>query len=240
MSNSLSRIAAYYRRNGLAATVRRSALSTRRALLSGGSVLFYCDLSTLRQPPAPLPKSLTVERVPTRSQLDPRDLEHIVSFWHPPLALRRINQRFAVGASLWLAKVDGNLAGFGWTLAGRTVEPHYFRLGVGDVHFFDFHVFPQFRGQGINPLLVTQILYRLSPDAHRRAFIEAARWNRPQLASLSHTPFQSFGTARLVTIFGRSVVFWDQKPSENGNSVPAKDPVSSPTPGSTALPNLQS
>jgi GNAT superfamily N-acetyltransferase len=232
----MSRLTAYYRRNGLAATARRTALSARRSLFDGGSQLFYCDLSKLGQSPSPLPASSAIEPIFLESQLSDRDLQQMTSFWHPPLARRRIRQRFKLGAHLWLAKIDGNLAGFGWTLEDRTVEPHYFRLRPGDVHLFDFHVFPQHRGHGINPLLVTHILYRLPARARGRAFIECARWNRAQLASLSKTPFHPFGHARMVTFLGRSLVFGEAKPPENGNSASPKKPVaSSPGPSSPAV-----
>ncbi len=32
------------------------------------------------------------------------------------------------GALLWLIKSEDGLAGYGWTLQGRTIEPHYFPL----------------------------------------------------------------------------------------------------------------
>ena len=93
---------------------------------------------------------------------------------------------------------------------GRTVEPHYFRLGPDDVHLFDFHVFPQYRGQGVNPLLVSYILRSLAAEGQGRAFIEAAEWNQAQLASLRRTPFRRLGSARKFTLFRYTMVCWDE------------------------------
>ena len=72
---------------------------------------------------------------------------------------------------MWLIKSAGKLAGFGWTLQGDTIEPHYFPLAQDDVHLFDFHVFPQYRGQGLNPFLVNYILHSLASESSGRAFI---------------------------------------------------------------------
>ena len=81
-------------------------------------VLFYCDLSVLSSPPSNMPSSLKVERHANQTNLSPQDLQEITSFWNPDLARRKIKKRFDLGASLWLIKFEGNLAGYGWTLQG--------------------------------------------------------------------------------------------------------------------------
>ena len=124
------------------------------------------------------------------------------------MAHRNINHRSDLAASLWLIRLEDHLAGYGWTLRGRTAEPHYFRLGQNDVHLFDFHVFPQYRGRGVNPFLVNYILRRLALEGHGRAFIEAAEWNQVQLASLRKTPFRRFGLATKLSILGHTTVWW--------------------------------
>jgi len=209
ISTSISRLADYYRRHGLGATIRRTVLATRRALFSSRAVLFYCDLSRLSPPSEDLPKSLRVERKRSVADLDPQDLHQIVNIWNPKLAQRNMEERFGKGASLWLIKFEDRLAGYGWTLQGRTVEPHYFPLGGDDAHLFDFYVLPQFRGRGINPLLVTCVLRCLAADRAGRAFIEAAEWNQAQLSSLGRTPFRRLGRAKKVTVLGRVIVSWD-------------------------------
>jgi len=210
VSSSVSRLTDYFKRNGLRATVRRAGLAAKRGIFSGREVLFYCDLSTLMPSTADLCGSLNVERHKNQTDLSPRDLQEITSFWNPDLARRNVKERFGLGASLWLIKLEDNLAGYGWTLQGSTVEPHYFRLGSDDIHLFDFHVFPQYRGRGVNPSLVTYILGSLAVESHGRAFIEAAEWNHAQLASLRRTPFRRLGSARKLTLLRHTMVFWDR------------------------------
>ncbi|MFZ0277480.1 MAG: GNAT family N-acetyltransferase [Candidatus Sulfotelmatobacter sp.] len=209
ISTSISRFAAYYGRHGFAATLRRFGLAARRAVFSGRTVLFYFDLSVQGSLTEDLPSSLKVERYRNQADLRPHDLQEITGFWNPKLATRNIEHRFEQGASLWLIKSEGQLAGYGWTLQGRTVEPHYFPLGLDDVHLFNFHVFPQHRGRNVNPSLVTYILSSLAAECQGRAFIEAAEWNHAQLASLRRTPFRRLGSARKFTLFRHAMVFWD-------------------------------
>jgi len=208
VSSSVSRLTDYFKRNRLRATVRRVGLTAKRAVFSGREVLFYCDPSTLMAATVDLSSSLSVERYKNQTDLSPRDFQKITSFWNPDLASRRVKERFGLGASLWLIKLKDNLAGYGWTLQGSTVEPHYFCLGPDDIHLFDFHVFPQYRGRGVNPSLVSYILSSLAAESHGRAFIEAAEWNQAQLASLRRTPFRRLGSARKLTLFRHIMVFW--------------------------------
>jgi len=204
----ISRIAEYHRRHGLRATIRRTALATKRLLFSGRTIVFYCDLSRQTLASADFPKSLEVERKRRQADLEQQDLNQIINTWNPKLARQRLEERFAHGASVWLIKFDKRLAGYGWTLQGGTIAPYYFPLAKEDAHLFDFYVFPQFRGRGINRFLVARILDSLATSLGGRAFIEAAEWNQAQLSSLGRTPFRRLGWARQLTIFGNTLVYW--------------------------------
>ena len=210
ISSSISRLTAYFRRHGFVATIRRAVIAGRRALFLNRMVLLYCDLAAQSSPMTDLPNSLTVERHRTQMDVSLSDLGQISTFWNQRLSERNIQRRFELGASLWLIKSEGHLAGYGWTLRGQTVEPHYFRLGPDDVHLFDFQVFPQYRGRGLNPLLVGYILRSLAVESQGRAFIEAAEWNQRQLASLRNTPFLRLGLASKLTLSRRTIVCWSE------------------------------
>lgn len=207
----LSRFAEYYRRHGFSATLRRISVAVKRALFSGRSVLFYCDLATLPAGPARLPDFLKVECKRSEAEISPEDFTTITSFWNPKLARRIIEERFAKSASLWLIKSNNSLAGYGWTLRGKTMEPHYFPLGPDDVQFLDFHVFPKFRGRAIDWALIIHILRALSAEGLARAFGEAGEWNQASLASFRMSQFRPLGSARKATVLGHTIVFWDEK-----------------------------
>jgi ribosomal protein S18 acetylase RimI-like enzyme len=210
VASSISRFTAYLKRHGFGATIRRAGAALKQSLFASRTVLFYCDLAKQTKDPASIPSPLRVERLTSLAELGPKDLHEMTSFWDEKQANRNIRERFGRGASLWLLRSEENLAGFGWTLQGSTVEPHYFPLTQDDVHLFDFHVFPEYRGHGLNPLLVSQILGRLAAECGGRAFIEAGEWNEAQLASLRKTAFRRIGSATKSTVFRRTIVFWDQ------------------------------
>lgn len=213
--NPFSRFTDYFLRHGFIAAVRRTGLAIKRTLFSRRMVIFYCDLGTQSAAPLTVPTSLKLQRTASRSGLSQQDLEAMTSFWNPKLASHRIRERFERGATLWLIRSGEKLAGYGWTLQGATIEPYYFPLGLGDVHLFDFHVFSQYRGQGINPLLVKLILSNLATECRGRAFIETAEWNDAQLSSLQKTPFQVLGIGSSVTILGRRFVRWADAATAN-------------------------
>ena len=83
ISSSISRLGDYYTRHGLVETIRRARVAARRALFSGRSVLFYCDLATQAGRPAELPSFLKVERKKSSAELSPEDLQGMPAFGIP-------------------------------------------------------------------------------------------------------------------------------------------------------------
>lgn len=207
------RLRDYYARHGLRAVITRTVVQTKRAVFSGRMVVFYCDLDPAGLPSPVVPASITLQRVTRFSDLNADDVQRMTGFWNPAESLRRMHARFAKQASLWIARAaDGNIAGFGWSLRAGTMEPYFFPLAASDIHLFDFHVFEEYRGRGVNPLLVGNILTTIAAEGGRRAFIECAEWNRPQLCSLSKTPFRYLGNAKTSRLFGSTFCSWTEAP----------------------------
>ena len=207
----ISRVADYYSRHGLKATVRRARLAMKRAVFLDRMIVFYCDLLSYQARPVGIPASLAVDRVKNGVELNPETLEAITSFWNPKLARRNIQERFTKGASLWLIRSGDQLAGYGWTLQGATIGEYYFPMGPKDVQLFDFYVFPKFRGRAMHWLLTAYILQVLAAEGAARAFADTGEWNEAQTASFKMTPFRPLGMVRTWTFFGRTFVFWDRK-----------------------------
>ncbi len=206
----ISRLFAFFKRHGVRATLQRFAISMRKLFSPNRMVLFYYDFSKDPGSSAPtsLPAHLKVGRKASREDIAPQDWQKILNFWNPVITQRNCSDRLQQGASLWLIWSEGNLAGYGWTMTGQTIAPHYYPLGADDVHLFDFLVFPEFRGKNINPYLVEQIIHQLAAENKTRAYIEVGEWNQAQLASLRKTRFQTLGVARKKSFFGRTFVEW--------------------------------
>jgi GNAT superfamily N-acetyltransferase len=204
VENPGRRLFAFYRRHGLRATGARFGAALKHLPYLGRMVLFSCPLPVDRSKGVP---GISIERV-SAATVSKEDYARVLDVWNFSTRARQLAQRFAAASELWLAKANGDLAGFGWSIQGRTVEPYFFPLQPEDVHLFDFFVFPEYRGRGINVLLIMEILSRLSGEPVRRAHIECTAWNRPQLRSLSKTPFRRYAEAAKVTALGRSLVIW--------------------------------
>ena len=212
MLSSLQRFQQYQQRHGTAATLRRITAAWQRMGQAGKTVLFVCELP-LAQTTGSFSAGV-LERKSSLSALTAEDVERVVSPADPPACRRRLNERFAAQAELWLVRCQGVIAAYGWTVKGKTMVPHFIPLTPRDVHFFDFFVVPEFRGQGLNPALVCQILREISRENLSKAFIEAAAWNQPQLSSLKKTPFQRLGAARKFQLGKWLLVFWSQIESQ--------------------------
>lgn len=206
----ISRVTAYAKRNGLRATVRRFGVATRRTLFANRMVVFYCDLAKQTMSAAKFPSSLKVERLGSYAELSSPDLQEMISFWNPDRAHRDIRERFEQGASLWLIRSGDRLAGYSWTIQGRTIAQYYFPMAQDDVQLFDFYVFPKFRGRAILWFLITHILRSLREEGALRVFGDVAEWNEASLSFYKTVPFHRLGMARTFSVFGYTLVYWDQ------------------------------
>ena len=211
ISTSISRFTAYYSRHGFRATVQRAGVALKRVLFANRMVVLYCDLPGQSLRPVNIPSSMSVDRRRSEGELSHTDFQEITSFWNPKLARRNIKERFAKGASLWLIKSKDKVAGYGWTLQGRTIAEYYFPMGPKDVQLFDFYVSPKFRGRAMHWLLTAHILQTLAAEGAARAFADTGEWNQAQISSFKMTPFRRLGLVRSFTIFGHTFVSWVEK-----------------------------
>jgi hypothetical protein len=211
VSDSISRIASYYSRNGFTATIYRAGIAFKRAMFLNRMIVFYCDLANYTVRPINIPKSLEIQRLTKETELNPQVLREITSFWNPKLGRRNIAERFTKGASLWLIKSGEQLAGYGWTLQGCTIAEYYFPMGPKDVQLFDFYVFPKFRGRALHWLLTGYILQTLAAEGAGRAYADTGEWNEAQIASFKMTPFRRLGMARSFQVFGHNFVSWVER-----------------------------
>jgi ribosomal protein S18 acetylase RimI-like enzyme len=200
----------FYRRHGLSASLSRALESIRGIVSNRRAVLFRCDLQHSFSIPGQLPDGISVERKDCMADMAEGDLEKVLNYWNRDLQTKQLCERFQRGAAFWLIKKNNQLAGYGWTLTGSTMKPHFFPLGANDVHLFDFVVFPEFRGQGINPVLVNRVLEMITAEGRVSAFIEAAIQNKSQLRSLQKTAFRRHAAATKVELLGHSLVLWHE------------------------------
>jgi RimJ/RimL family protein N-acetyltransferase len=180
----------------------------RQAFFSNGMIVFCCDLSKQTIAPLNMPSSLTVQHLSNYAELSVQDLHELTSFWNAKQAHRNIRERFEERASLWLIRSGERLAGYSWTLRGRTIAEYYFPMAQDDVQLFDFYIFPRFRGRAILWFLIIFILSSLRDEGASRVYGDVAEWNQASLSFYKTIPFQRLGVAKSFTIFRRTIVWW--------------------------------
>jgi GNAT superfamily N-acetyltransferase len=211
--NGVRRFVSFFRRKGFRSTVARCIEAVRRMSYLGRMVLYRSTLS----PECCIPTNNSgaeIQRV-SATTASGADLELISRAWSPAIKKRQINERFKAGGELWLVKRNERLAGYGWTIRGRTIDPYYFPLEWDEAHLFDFYVFPEFRGCGLNVCLVSEILAALRAVDTTRAFIECAAWNHSQIRSLTKTAFRKYAEATKLQFFGRPAILWHKPKSRS-------------------------
>lgn len=130
------------------------ARATRRTLLPFGwfdySLVYRLDLD---QPLTPFKARIPIDVV-IASEAEFDEIQPITgSAFHAPAMLR---QRIKTGSKCLLAKHDGKIVGFNWTIFGEVYDEYYrIELGPRDAYCMDAHTIEPFRGNAIH----TELLY---------------------------------------------------------------------------------
>ncbi|MGD9933053.1 MAG: GNAT family N-acetyltransferase [Dehalococcoidia bacterium] len=113
-----------------------------------------------------------------------------------------VARRCAEGHRPYIIRVDGEPAGYGWVAASTCEIGELglcFYLPAGNRYLWDFATLPAFRGRGIYPALLSEIVRRECPPATRLWIIHAPE-NLPSGVGINRAGFQpvaelSFDTA---------------------------------------------
>ena len=62
---------------------------------------------------------------------------------------------------------------------------------------------------------MTHIFRALAAEGAARAFAEAGEWNQASLSSLTMARFRRLGYVRNLTLFRRTIVWWDESETLN-------------------------
>jgi len=203
------RLRRYLTSHGLCATCRRAAVVVGRRFFRRRVVILGAELNDM-PPPPDLHDGLSVTCVESESQLRQEDRAVLLEKRGAEIMAPLIQRRFGYGADLWLLKRNDTVVGMLWSLPRETWRPHVFPLTPRDILLLDAEVFPEFRGQGMNPLLTRHVLHGVKNKGYTRAYIHVAIWNTPQLRSLRKTPFRRLGAASQWVLPGRNVVVWNE------------------------------
>lgn len=209
------RLTRYYRTHGRVGTLRQFAKILSRTLFKSSFIVYYADLPSLGFASNAVQSPYKVEYITGERELSAKTFQELVANRDEQIFIGQLKQRFENGAYLWLLKENDTTIGFVWCITARTLQPYFFPLGNKDIHLFDNEILPQYRGKGMNPILINNILTALQERGNARAYIETQIWNEPEKHSLAKTSFKTLGKARKLHIGPFQLSIW--YPTKKGN-----------------------
>jgi len=139
-----------------------------------------------------LPAGLVIERI---------DTWEAAGSWMNAIRARRtekhlelIQRELADHGVMWMAFLDGKLAGFLWSRKSKYIPKWFVPLGDDDLQFFAATIFEEFRGRGIAPAMMRYIMEQ-EMNSRGTAYVDCAQWNKPAARY-----FEKAGFTRIVTM----------------------------------------
>lgn len=101
-------------------------------------------------------------------------------------------REFAQQGRLWIGRVNGEVAAYQWVRLGCHI-PHWFvALEPQDAVIFNTATCAAFRGQGIAPAMMVQIIREIAAGGGR-TYIDCKVWNRPAIRGVEKSGFKQIG-----------------------------------------------
>lgn len=206
--NILTRFVNFYKKRGILNTLFRISEQPYRILFKGHTFLYYAEMNEINDAVLTLPPGISVESKKTFIEAVQPDMQIMVDYWNKEKERVKIIERFKKGAILWIIKLNGNIAGFGWSIKGKMVHPFYFPLTPHDAVLFSYEIFEEYRGRGFYHLLINYILGTLKLAGVSRGFGFVYALNASSINGIEKSYFRKFCKARRFHPFRRNITIW--------------------------------
>jgi len=194
------RISGYYYKRGLLDTINYAFKYGFRAIFQDKYYIYYADLKNIERF-SNVELDINVVCRKSRNEISDEENTDICAAIDHRIWNDECDERFMKGAILWLAQLDGRVAGIVWSVNKHTIEPYFFPLQDKDIHLFDNLVLEKYRGKNINAAFIDNILRTLSKQGYERAYIETKIWNHQEMQSLKKTAFRNYAIAKKYILF---------------------------------------
>ena len=208
--NYITRFKNYYQKRGFLRTLLRFFEQPYRIIFKSKRILFYAEMNEVNDSVLALPPNIIIECKKAYNEAVQPDMQKMINYWDKENETDKVRERFEKGSFLWIVKLNGDIAGFVWSIKGKTVSPWYLPLTPHDTYIFDAVTFEEYRGRGFYPFLMNYVLGQLKMYGASRAVWEVYDWNKPSILGLKKTYCCKFGEARKFRVFGRNVTIWSQ------------------------------
>ncbi len=204
----VKRLMNYYHKRGIWKTLLRFLEEPYQIIFKSNVALIYAELNEVNDSVLTLPPGIIIECKKTYSEANQPNMQKVIDYWINDDMMDKVKERFSKGAVLWILKLNGDIAGFTWSISGKTISPWYLPLTPHDVYIFDVLTFEQYRGQGLHPLLWNFLLRKLKMEGTSRAVAEIFTWNKSSLRVLEKSNYRKFSEVRRFRVFGRNITIW--------------------------------
>lgn len=208
--NFLARVMNYYKKKGSLSTLRRIYEQPYRMIFKNQRILIYAELNEVKDSVLALPPDIMIDRINTHDEAVRPDMHKMKDYWDKEKMTYKVMERFSNGAVLWIIKLNKDIAGFVWSISGKTVSRCYLPLTPHDAYILDALTFEEYRGRGLYPLLMNFVLGKLKSEGVSRIVGELYASNTSSIRGLEKTYYHMFGKARRFHLFGRNITIWSQ------------------------------
>lgn len=133
-----------------------------------------------------------------RPEAVPEDARRAVSRWGGEQAwvwdIREMNE----GAALWIGRLNGAVASAWMSRPGSLFRAWFVPLRVSDLVLFRGTTGPEFRGRGVSPAMMREIVARALPLGSD-AYVDVAVHNAPSIRAIEKAGFRRIATLRPIS-----------------------------------------
>jgi len=209
--NLLTRIRIHYQKRGFLRTFRKMCEHPFQVIFKSKRLLIYAELNEVNDSVLTLPTNIIIECRTTYNEAVHPDMQRIIDYWDREMMMDKARERFEKGAILWIVKLNDDIAGFVWTIRGKSISPWYLPLTPHDAYVLDAVTFEEYRGRRLYPLIMNYVLGKLKSEGVSRALGELYAWNTPSIRGLERTYYRKFGEARRFHLLNRNITIWSQR-----------------------------
>jgi hypothetical protein len=180
-------------------------------------VIWWTDLTELPEGKFELPENIKITRCISKDGMDKEDLKVLIESGTELMgtnAIKEIDKRFEKGATLWLIKENGCLAGYEWTMAKDSLTHTFVPHVESDIHALDIELFKDFRGRGLYEIHVEYLRNIFKNEGFKRLYFETHLLNKRALRAIMKKEPRILGIARKFYLFGRNIVIWSEMCNE--------------------------
>lgn len=125
--------------------------------------------------------------------------------------IRQMDKLFSKGCELWLGQLEGKTAGICWSNRQGRRDDYFVRLEETDATILSCFVFPTFRGKGIYPTMLEEMVNMLMrQDQICKVYVDCKSWNTASSRGIQKAGFVSIGKAIRIVLFGHVWILWNQ------------------------------